>query len=48
MVEVKVVVHPGIKSRVARESEGVVAWREAGEHPRLQIHGTISTSVLET
>lgn len=48
MIQVEVVVHPGIKSRVAREGEGVVAADEAGEHPGLQVHRTVPASLLGT
>ena len=48
MIQVEVVVHPGIKSRVAREGEGVVAAGQAGEHPGLQVHCTVPAPLLGT
>ena len=48
MIQIEVVVHSGIKSRVTREGEGVVAADEAGEHPGLQVHCAVPASLLGT
>ena len=46
VVEVKVVVNHGVKSRVAGEGDGIVAGGQGGEHTGLQVHGAIPTSFL--